>query len=64
LHGDELQLLNARLGDKSNSEWYPLDKLSITFSLINIEACKSSADISQKPNKLFNHPKIKVIEVF
>lgn len=58
LNHDELQLLNAKRGDKSKGEWLrlaSLDKLPIVVPSINIEAWKSLADISQKLNKLLHH---------
>ncbi len=58
LNHDELQLLNAKRGDKSKGEWIrlaSLDKLPIVVPSINIEAWKSLADISQKLNKLLHH---------
>lgn len=58
LNHDELQLLNAKRGEKSKGEWLrlaSLDKLPIVVPSINIEAWKSLSEISQKLNKLLIH---------
>jgi len=58
LNNDELQLLNAKRGDRSKGEWLrlaSLDKLPAAIPPINIEAWKSLADISQKLNILVSH---------
>ncbi|EPW5456163.1 hypothetical protein [Enterobacter hormaechei] len=58
LNHEELQLLNARRGEKSKGEWLrlaSLDKLPIVVPSINIEAWKSLSEISQKLNKLLIH---------
>ncbi|MBJ9145546.1 hypothetical protein I5476_15990 [Citrobacter braakii] len=58
LNNDELQLLNAKRGDRSKGEWLrlaSLDKLPAAIPPINIEAWKSLADISQKLNILISH---------
>ncbi|QJU38555.1 hypothetical protein [Serratia marcescens] len=58
LNHEELQLLNAKRGEKSKGEWLrlaSLDKLPIVVPSINIEAWKSLSEISQKLNKLLIH---------
>ncbi len=58
LNHEELQLLNARCGDKSKGEWFRLaflDKIPVAVPPINIEAWKSLSEISQKLNKLLIH---------
>lgn len=58
LNHEELQLLNAKRGEKSKGEWLrlaSLDKLPIVVPSINIEAWKSLSEISQKLNKLVIH---------
>ena len=58
LNHEELQLLNAKRGEKSKGEWLrlaSLDKLPIVVPSINIEAWKSLSEISQKLNKLVAH---------
>lgn len=58
LNHEELQLLNAKRGEKSKGEWLrlaSLDKLPIVVPSINIEAWKSLSEISQNLNKLLIH---------
>lgn len=58
LNHEELQLLNARRGEKSKGEWLRLsllNKLPAVVPAINIEAWKSLSEISQKLNKLVVH---------
>ncbi|MBC0788579.1 hypothetical protein FSG57_015120 [Escherichia coli] len=58
LNHQELQLLNARRGEKSKGEWLRLtflNKLPVAIPAVNMEAWKSLADMSQKLNRLVLH---------
>lgn len=58
LNKDELQLLNARRGEKSKGEWLrmaSLKKLPPVIPEINTEAWKAISDISQKLNRIATH---------
>lgn len=58
LNKDELQLLNARRGEKSKGEWLrmaSLQKLPPVIPEINTEAWKAISDISQKLNRIATH---------
>ncbi|HBX2023807.1 TPA: hypothetical protein MHR78_10310 [Klebsiella variicola] len=58
LNHEELQLLNARRGEKSKGEWLRLtflNKLPVAIPAVNMEAWKSLADMSQKLNRLVLH---------
>lgn len=58
LNHEELQLLNAKRGEKSKGEWLRLtflNKLPVAIPAINMEAWKSLADMSQKLNRLVLH---------
>lgn len=58
LNHEEIQLLNARRGEKSKGEWLRLtflNKLPLAIPAVNMEAWKSLADMSQKLNRLVLH---------
>ncbi|EFO5841128.1 TPA: hypothetical protein RQO18_001586 [Klebsiella oxytoca] len=58
LNHEELQLLNAKRGEKSKGEWLrlaSLDKFPPVVPPINVEAWKSLSEISQKLNTLIGH---------
>ncbi|MEQ9855127.1 MULTISPECIES: hypothetical protein [Pectobacterium] len=58
LNKDELQLLNARRGEKSKGEWLRMafqHNLPSVIPPINLEAWKILGEISQKLNRLTAH---------